>query len=197
MALLSEVQERAWATDKYGDNILRWRWDWRDTRIMAWINNFEKISRQNVMANYERLGIGAYHDHQKKKKTPHQLKRSLKWRTWAASGGDSQVFEARYIYYAKYVELALGRGDTYIQPPDIPHRQWGPIRMPDGRMRKARPFVVAEMRSQAQKFAAFARKEFSFVGTMFLIYAMGNNKSAAAAYNRAVFWAAKKDTYQR
>lgn len=190
MAII-DVNERAWATDKYGDLVDRWRWDWRDTRIMAWINNFAKISRQNVMGNVERLGI------ESKGKNHGALKRSLFWQTWAASGGDSQVFEARYIYYSKYVELALGKGDTYIQPPDIPHKKWGAISMPDGRKRKARPFVVAEMRSQAQKFAAFARKRFSFVGTMFLIYAMGDNKSAAAAYNRAVFWAAKKESFQR
>lgn len=191
MALLNEVQERSWATDKYGDNVLRWKWDWRDARIMAWINNFTKISRENVMENVERLGI------ESKGEDGGKLKRSLFWKTWAASGGDSQVFEARYIYYSKFVELALGKGNSYIQPPDIPHRKWGPIRMPDGRKRKARPFVVAEMRSQAQKFAAYARKRFSFVGTMFLIYAMGDNKSAAAAYNRAVFWAAKKEGFQR
>ena len=191
-----DVNERSWATDKYGDQIDRWRWDWRDTRIMSWINNFTKISRANVMENVERLGIGDSHA-KKKKASVHSLRRSLKWKTWAASGGDTQVFEARYIYYSKYLELALGKGDTYIQPPDIPHKRWGPISMPDGRKRKAKPFVVAEMRSQAQKFAAFARKRFSFVGTMFLIYAMGNNKSAEAAYNRAVFWAAKKEMYKR
>jgi len=186
-----DVNERSWATDKYGDNIKRWQWDWRDARIMAWINNFAKISRSNVMANVERLKI------ESDRKDHGQLKRSLFWKTWAASGGDSQVFEAEYIYYSKYVELALGKGDTYIQPPDIPHKKWGPIRMPDNRKRKARPFVVAEMRSQAQKFAAYARKHFSFVGTMFLIYAMGDNKSAAAAYNRAVFWEAKNEGFQR
>lgn len=191
MALLSEVQERSWATDKYGDKVLSWKFDWRDDRIMAWINNFANISRKNVMDNVERLSI------ESDGKDSGRLKRSLFWQTWAASGGDSQVFEARYIYYAKFVELALGRGDTYIQPPDIPHKKWKPISMPDGRKRKARPFVVAEMRSQAQKFATFARKRFSFVGTMFLIYAMGNNKSAAAAYNRAAFWASKRDTFTR
>ena len=39
MALLSEIQERSWASDRYGDNVLRFRFDWRDTRIMNWINN--------------------------------------------------------------------------------------------------------------------------------------------------------------
>ncbi len=182
MALLSEVQERSWAADKYGDNVLRFQFDWRDTRIMEWINNFVRISRENTMGNVDRLI------------TPrtHQLERSLKWRTWAASGGDTQTFEARYIYYAKYLELAVGGREKYNGPvPNIPHPKWKPIPVPT-RKRKGRPHVVTEMRTQAQKFSAFARAQFSFAGTMYMIYAMGNNRSAAAAYNRIVQWAVKQ-----
>ena len=188
MALLSDIKERSWATNKYGEGVDLWTWDWRDDRIMSWINNFEKISRKNTMENIGRLDMtrtGA-------------LKRSMFWSTWAASGGDSQVFEARYLYYAKFVELAVGKNEPFTMlPPDIPNRKWLPIKMQDGRRRRAKPHIVAEMRSQATKFASFARKRFSFVGTMFLIYSMGNNKSAAAAYNRAAFWAAKKDSFKR
>lgn len=179
MALLSEIQERGWAKDKYGDNVLRFQFDWRDTRIMEWINNFVRISRENTMENYSRVI------------TPrtHQLERSLAWKTWAVSGGDAQVFEARYIYYAKYLELAVGGKEKYNGPvPSIPHPKWKPIPVPT-RTRKGRPHVVTEMRSQAQKFTAFARAQLSFAGTMYMIYAMGNNKSAAAAYNRIVQWA--------
>lgn len=179
MALISETQERSWATDKYGDNVLAWKFDWRDTRIMEWINNFVRITGENTYANVER---------QKAIKTG-QLKRSLAWKTWAASGGDAQVFEARYIYYAKYVELAVGRGEPYDGPvPDIPMPKWKPIKVPT-RSRKGKPHVVTEMRTQASKFTAFARAQFMFTGTIYMLYAMGNNHSSAAAYNRAVQWA--------
>ena len=179
MALLSEVQERSWASDRYGDNVLRFQFDWRDTRIMEWINNFARISRENTMENVGRQITSR----------THKLERSLNWRTWAISGGDTQVFEARYIYYAKYLELAVGGKERYNGPvPNIPHPKWKPIPVPT-RRRKGRPHVVTEMRTQAQKFSAFARAQFSFAGTMYMIYAMGNNKSAAAAYNRTVEWA--------
>lgn len=182
MALLSEIQERSWASDKYGDNVLRFKFDWRDTRILDWINNFSRITRENTMGNYERLI------------TPHthRLERSMSWRTWAISGGDAQVFEARYIYYAKYLELAVGGKEKYNGPvPNIPHPRWNAIPVPT-RKRKGRPHVVTEMRTQAQKFTAFARAQFWFAGTMYMIYAMGNNKSAAAAYNRSVQWAMRQ-----
>lgn len=196
MALLSEVQERAWANDRYGDNVLKWKWDWRDSRIMTWINNFVGISRQNVMGNIERQDIGT----KRTKNTKHrpQLKRSLAWKTWATSGGNAQVFEARYIYYAKFVELAVGNGEKYDSPvPDIPHKQWRPITVPT-RRRKGKPHVVTEMRTQASKFTAFARAQFSFTGTIYMLYAMGgDNQSVAGAYNRALFWALRQEKARR
>lgn len=190
MALLSEVQERAWAADKYGDNVLKWKWDWRDTQIMEWINNFARITGENTYGNVDR---------QISNKSTGRLKRSLFWKTWAASGGDSQVFEARYIYYAKYVELAVGRGEPYDSPvPDIPHKKWKPIPVPT-RSRKGKPHVVTEMRTQASKFTAFARAKFSFTGTIYMLYAMGgkDNPTIAAAYNRSVEWALEQGKRQR
>lgn len=189
MALLSEAQERSWATDKYGDNVLRFRFDWRDTRIMQWINNFTRIAEENTLENVNRV-IGA--DNMGKTHSTGQLKRSLAWKTWAVSGGDAQVFEARYIYYAKFLELAVGKGEPYNGPvPDIPYPKWKPINVPT-RRRKGKPHVVTEMRTQASKFTAYARKRFSFAGTIYMIYAMGNNKSTAAAVNRTIAWALQR-----
>ena len=187
MALLSEVAERSWASDKYGDNVLRWKFDWRDTRIMNWISKFAAITGSNTMGNVER----------QIKPHTHRLERSLKWKTWAISGGDTQVFEARYIYYAKFVELAVGKGDKYNGPvPSIPGPRWSPIPVPK-RMRKGRPHVVTEMRTQAQKFTAYARARFMFAGTIYMLYAMGSNQSAAHAYNRALEWALRDGAQSR
>ena len=184
---VSIVNERSWATDRYGDQVLSWKWDWRDERIMSWINNFVNITGKDTKMNLDRQLVGKSGN----------LKRSLVWKTWAASGGDAQIFSARYLYYAKYVELALGKGDPYNGPvPDIPQPRWQPIAVPT-RSRKARPHVVTEMRKQAKKFAMMASKHFSFVGTVFMVYAMGNNQSAAAAINRALFWAARKERTTR
>ena len=154
---------------------------------MDWINNFVSISRKNVYANVDRQKV----------KNTGALKRSLAWKTFAVSGGDGQVFSARYLYYEKYVELALGKGDPYNGPvPDIPGPQWQAIPVPT-RRRKGRPFVVTEMRRQAARFERMARGEFCFVGTVFLVYAMGNNKSASAAINRALFWSQRMQRARR
>lgn len=184
---LSFINERSWATDKYGDQVLSWKWDWHDDRIMGWINNFVNVIKSDTIGNVERLDMTR----------TGRLKRSLAWKTWAASGGDAQIFEARYLYYAKFVELAVGRGEPYDSPvPDIPNPMWGPISVPS-RSRKGKPHVVTEMRKQASKFTSMARKHFSFVGTVFMVYAMGNNQAAAAAVNRAIYWANRKDRVTR
>ena len=65
------------------------------------------------------------------------------------------------------------------------------------RRRKGRPFVVTEMRRQAARFESMARGEFAFVGTVFLVYAMGSNKSASAAINRALFWSQRLERATR
>lgn len=173
--------------DKYGENLKTFKWDWRDARIVAWINNFASISKRNVYANVDRQKI----------KNTGALKRSLAWKTFAVSGGDGQVFSARYIYYSRYIELAVGRRYKYTSPvPPIPGAKWNAIPVAD-RPLKGRPFVVTEMRRQAARFESMARGEFSFVGTVFMAYAMGRNNSAAAAINRALFWSQRLERAKR
>ena len=53
------------------------------------------------------------------------------------------------------------------------------------------------MRTQAKKFATMATNQFSFVGTMFMAYAMGNTASAHAAINRALLWSMRKNAYDK
>lgn len=173
--------------DRFGDKKILLKWNWHDRRIMSFINNFTRITKADTLDDVDR---------QKIKKTG-RLRRSLYWKTWATAGGDAQVFEAKYIYYTKFVELAVGRGNKFKQlPPAIPGRKWQPIPMPD-RKRKAKPSVPVEMRSQAKKFASWVTREFEFVGTMFMAYAMGNNASAHAAINRALFWSMRKGAFDR
>lgn len=165
--------------DRYGEDILLFKFDWRDAQVLAWIDRFTKIAGEDTLGNVER---------QKIKRTG-RLMRSLYWKTWAVAGGEGQVFDARYVYYAKFVELALGKGNPFTMlPPNIPGARWQPIRMPDGRKRRARPHVVTEMRSQARKFTTFARRHFMFKGTAILAFSMGSTSDAAAVVNRAALY---------
>ena len=176
--------------DPYGDNVKSWHWNWRNDHIMRWINNFVRITRANTLGNMERQDI---------KKYSGMLKRSLAWKTWATSGGDEQVFRAQYIYYAKYVELALGKHNPYNGPvPPIANKQWQAITVPT-RTRKAKPHVVTEMRRQAKRFMSYASDEFQFTGLVSMIYAMGGDEDPAIrhAVNRALFWDSTRGGFQR
>lgn len=187
MDLISEIEGASWMGDKYGDKVLSWKWNWHDDHIMRWINNFPRIARERTMGNYERVV----------NERTGSLRRSLYWQTFAASGGDEQVFRARYIYYAKFLELGVGIRNPYNGPvPPIPHKKWKPIQIPTRKM-KGRPHVVAEMRTQAKQFTAYATKYFSFAGLTYMVFAAGNTYEARHAINRALFWTTQKDRFQR
>lgn len=163
--------------DPFGENILSGTFDWRDERIIDEISRFITFasidSRRNVRRQ-EAIKSG-------------RLLRSIAWKTWSASGGDVQVFHAHYLYYSKFVELALGRGNPYrALPPGIPVRQWAPIRMPD-RKRRAKPSVPTEMRKRARRFTTFVQDHFSYAGIAMMVYSMRTDAPNAAKINRALF----------
>jgi len=150
--------------DPYGDKIKLAPFDWRDRRVLQWIDKFTELGWRDSVANLSR---------QKAKQTG-ALIRSIKWRTWADAGGDRQVWQVRYLYYAKFVELALGRKMPFIGlPPSIPNRQWGPIQMPDGRPRRAKPSIPTEMRKHAVKFTRMLENSYSLSGIAMLAFALG------------------------
>ena len=149
--------------DPYGDNIELMKFDRRDARVLKWIDKFVEFGQLDSEGNIER----------QKAKQSGALLRSIKWRTWNDSGGNRQVFEARYNYYAKFVELALGKNMPFKElPPAIGMRKWQPIAMPD-RSRKAKPSIPTEMRKQARKFTTMLEDRYAWHGLALMIYALG------------------------
>ncbi len=149
--------------DAYGENIELMKFDWRDERVMKWIAKFTEFGELDSKGNIQRqraIQSGA-------------LLRSVKWRAWRDSGGDRQVFRARYLYYSKFVELALGRNMPFkALPPAIAQRKWQPIQMPD-RPRRAKPSIPTEMRKQAAKFTTMLEERYAFAGISMMVYALG------------------------
>ena len=160
---MADGRPLALQNDPYGERIELMKFDWRDARVLQWIDKFVEFGWRDSVGNVNR---------QKARQTG-ALLRSIKWRTWADSGGDRQVFTARYNYYAKFVELALGRKMPFVElPPAIPQRKWQPIAMPD-RKRKAKPSIPTEMRKQSRKFVTMLEDRFSYHGMAIMIYALG------------------------
>lgn len=158
--------------DPYGERIKVQKFDWRDEQVLAWIQKLVEFGQRDSRANVARQ---ASDGGKRKRQSSGALLRSIYWRTWNSSGGDMQVFEARYKYYAKFVELALGRGYPFKQlPPAIPHRKWGPITMPD-RPLKARPSIPTEMRKQAAKFTTMLEDNFLYHGIAMIVYPFNNS----------------------
>ncbi len=150
--------------DPYGDKIESVKFDWRDQRVLSWIDKFVEFGQLDSEENIKR---------QKAVDTGRML-RSLYWHTWNDCGGDRQVFEVKYMYYSKFVELALGKGMPFKElPPHISQRKWLPITMPDGRKRKAKPSIPTELRRQAAKFTTMLEDRYSWKGIAMMAYALG------------------------
>lgn len=163
--------------DPYGERIKVKKFDWRDEQVLAWIAKFIQFGKADSVANIER---------QKAVKS-RRLLRSVYWRTWSTSGGNMQVFEARYLYYAKFVELALGRGMPFKElPPGIQMRHWQPIEMPD-RPRKAKPSIPTEMRKQARKFVTMLEDNFLYHGIAMIVYPLGTGVSNHAMLDSLMY----------
>ena len=151
--------------DPYGERIKVMKFDWRDEQVLAWIQKFVEFGQKDTKGNVVR---------QNARRTG-ALLRSIYWRTWNTSGGDVQVFEARYKYYAKFVELALGKNMPFkALPPGITRRKWDPITMPD-RPRKAKPSIATEMRKQAAKFTTMLEDNFLYHGIAMIVYPFNNS----------------------
>ena len=150
--------------DPYGEKIELVKFDWRDQKVMSLVDKFVEFGKTDSMENITR---------QDAVKT-RRLLRSIQWRTWNDCGGNRQVFEVKYRYYAKFVELALGKGMPFIGlPPAIAQRKWMPIDMPDGRKRRAKPSIPTELRKQAAKFTTMLEDRYSFYGIAMIVYALG------------------------
>lgn len=160
--------------DLYMEDVLLQKFDWRDKLVRSRIARFIWYGKKESELNIDRLDAI----------DTGKLKRSIYWHTWNDSGGDRQVFEAKYLYYEKFVELALGKNHKYVQIPAIQMKMWGPIRRPDNKPRLAKPFVTTEFRKQVRRFERYVLRHLSFVGEGYMIYAAGFTRENADAINR-------------
>lgn len=178
--------------DPYGEDILLTRFDWRDKLVLEQISKFVRYGLIDSRANVKRQSAAVtarYNKNGKKKryKSTGHLLRSIAWKTWNESGGDVQIFHAHYMYYEKFLELALGKNDPFTQlPPPIPGKKWKPIPVP-GKTRKARPAVPTEMRRRAAKFSTYIQRHFAFAGVAMMVYSISTDKQYSDIINRDLF----------
>lgn len=164
--------------DPYAERLLSGHFTWRDARVIRRIQAFVARGQADSVANLRRQRV----------RRTGALIRSVRWMAWNEAGGDEEVFHAQYLYYAKFVELALGKHNPYIGlPPGIPGAKWQPIQMPDGRRRRARPAIPTEMRKQAGRFTTDIQATFSFSGLAMMIYSMPSTNVNAGRINRLLF----------
>ena len=139
------------------------QFSWNDPMVSGYVKNFFVYLTRDALRNMDRLGI---------KNRSGMLRRAIYWKTWQAAGGDVQMFTLMYQRYAKFVELALGKGHELVKIAEIGGPGWRPIPRPDGKPRKAKPFITSELRMQVRKFENMLLSQFAFRGTAYILWGL-------------------------
>lgn len=139
------------------------QFSWNDPMVSGYVKNFFVYLTRDALRNMDRLDI---------KNRSGMLRRAIYWKTWRAAGGDVQMFTLMYQRYAKFVELALGKGHELVKIAEIGGPNWRPIPRPDGKPRKAKPFITSELRMQVRKFENMLLSQFAFRGTAYILWGL-------------------------
>ncbi len=146
------------------------QFSWNDPIVAGYVNNFFILLTKDALRNMDRLGI---------ENRSGQLRRRIYWKVWSAAGGDVKMFTLMYQRYAKFVELALGKGHELVQIAQIGGPRWRPIPRPDNKPRKAKPFITSEIRMQVRKFENMLLAQFAFRGTAYILWGLQDKNAAA------------------
>ncbi len=138
-------------------------------QAVSFINLFGPMMERKVQEEVEKLMSYATIDSKKNIKrldilNTRKLANSLKFHAWMESGGDVQVFEAQVEWYAKFVELALGKKSPLTFIESVSKKNWGPLYRRDGGKRMARPFYMIEMLRQVRRFEYWMQKRYETKG---------------------------------
>jgi len=148
------------------EQILR-AFSWSDPIVAGYVKNFFPLLVGDARRNMDRLGIGV----------TGQLRRAIYWKTWRASGGDVQMFTLIFQRYAKFVELALGKGHEFVPIEAIGGPRWKPIKRPDNKPRRAKPFIASELRMQVRKFTNMLISQFAYRGTGYVLWGLSDSNN--------------------
>lgn len=148
---------------------------------------------KRIDKNMRRLGVSPYGDY----KGTGNLKRSVHWTVYNATGGDEAVIQFYMQNVSSFVELAVQgmrdhRTGKYVKgwsvangglPPAMTGQNYGPIHV--GRTsasggvlkRKAKPFLSGELRVHGRMLFDRLIKDYGYIGNMLLVSSVVPNIS--------------------
>lgn len=118
---------------------------------------------QRILSNFDRLGINK----EKRKGYSGDLYRNVWWTVHNASGGNAALIKFYFMHYAGYVQTGTGRGAPRIDLPQM--SRMAPIPRPDGKKRKAKPFLRSELRIHLRWLSDRLFQEYRFGGTLYIV----------------------------
>ena len=91
---MADYEPRWRQFDPYGDKIYLTNFDWKDEQVMKFIRGFITLGKKDSKKNIKR---------QDAIKTG-KLIRSIGWKAWSESGGNTEVFQETYMKYGQFVD---------------------------------------------------------------------------------------------
>lgn len=126
-------------------------------------------THNKLMANMSEMSISP---HNPNATWPDQgvMERSIHETIVNNSGGNSALVRFFYVNYAKFVEIGVQKDMPYVALP--PMQGIEPVERPDGKPRKAKPFLHSEIRRRVERTITRIGKVYIYAGAASMFYAV-------------------------
>lgn len=146
--------------------------DFGDAGVNKLLHYFAKDTTERILGNFDRLDISSP-SNKKGRKSSGTLYRSIFWRVFNAAGGDSAVITFYFQHYAAFVETGTGNGVRYSALPKLTKLE--SLSRP-GTRRKAKPFILSEIRLHARMMLDRLARRYAYTGGMYIVRSLSDDK---------------------
>lgn len=146
--------------------------DFGNPKVDDIFHYFAKDTTERILGNFDRINISSPHN-KKGRKSSGNLYRSIFWRVFNAAGGDSAMITFYFQNYAAFVETGTGNGVRYSALPQLTKLE--ALSRP-GTKRKAKPFLLSEIRFHARLTLDRLAERYAYTGGLYIIRGMSDDK---------------------
>ena len=137
-----------------------------EVKLAEELNHWGARVTKRILSNFDRLDINKTAGGKGKGYTG-DLYRSIWWTVHNASGGNQALIEFYFMSYAPYVQTGTGRGAPRTKLP--PMTRMESIDRPDGSKRKAKPFLMSELRYHLRWLADRLFQQYQYGGSLYVV----------------------------
>lgn len=147
---------------------------WASAKVRRILYYFMLDTHEKIMEHFSDLSISPYNPNAHWEGQG-DMERSIHETIVNNAGGREVFVRFFYLYYARFVEIAVQGGMPYTPLPAMEAME--PIARPDGMSRKAKPFLHSEIRRRVAKTITRIGKIYTYAGAASMIWAVDDPKN--------------------